>query len=133
MRADTKAVTIEAPAHEVLRFVADGANLPRWAIGFAKSVVPDRDRWLVSTGQGTVPTSIAVDEGAGTVDFHMDMGPAGKAAAFTRVLNNGSGTEFVFTQFQGPGVPDEVFEQLVAAVGHELSVLKSVLEVECPL
>jgi hypothetical protein len=28
---------------------------------------------------------------------------------------------------------DEVFGQLVAAVGHELAALKALLEVECPL
>ena len=133
MRADTQTVAIEAAPSEVLGFVADGANLPRWAIGFAKSVAPNGDAWIVTTSQGEVPITIAVDEPAGTVDFHMDMGPAGEAAAYARVVPNEAGTEFVFTQFQGPGVPDEVFEQLVVAVGHELVALKALLEVECPL
>lgn len=133
MRADTQSVTIQTAPKEVLRFVADGANLPRWAIGFAKSVAPRGDAWLVTTGQGEVPTAIAVVESAGTIDFHLDMGRGGEAVAYTRVLPNGSGTEFLFTQFQEPSVPDEVFEQLVAAVGHELVALKALLEVECPL
>jgi hypothetical protein len=46
---------------------------------------------------------------------------------------NDDGTEFVFTQFQQPGTPDEVFDQLVAALGHELVALKALLEVSCPL
>jgi len=133
MRADTQTVTIKVPRSEVLRFVADGANLPRWAIGFAKAVAREGDAWLVTTAHGKVPTRIAVDEAGGTVDFHMDMGPAGNAAAFTRIVPNGHGSEFVFTQFQGEGVPDDVFDQLVAAVGHELTALKALLEVECPL
>ena len=133
MRADTQTVTIDATPREVLSFVADGANLPRWAIGFAKTVARLGDVWLVTTGNGEVPTTIAVDEPAGTVDFHMEMGPAGEAAAYARVLPNGSGSEFLFTQFQGSGVPDDVFEQLVAAVRHELVALKAILEVECPL
>lgn len=133
MRADTQTVTIQADPRQVLRFVSDGTNLPRWAIGFAKSVAQDGDRWLVTTGQGEVPTTILVDEEVGTVDFHMEMGATGESAAFTRVLPNGPGTEFVFTQFQTDGVPDEVFDQLVAAVGHELTALKALLEVECPL
>ena len=133
MRADTQTVTIKAAPAEVLGFVADGANLPRWAIGFAKAVAPKGDAWVVSTEQGEVATTIAVVGEAGTVDFHMDMGAAGKAAAYARALPNEAGTEFLFTQFQGPGVPDEVFDQLVAAVGHELVALKALLEIECPL
>ena len=133
MRSNTQTITIEAPPSKVLAFVGDGANLPRWAIGFAKAVASDGDGWLVTTGQGQVPTTIVADAQAGTVDFHMDMGSTGKAVAYSRVLPNETGSEFVFTQFQGAGVHDEVFEQLVAAVGHELGALKALMEVECPL
>jgi len=47
MRSDTQGVRIAAAPEEVWAFVADGANLPRWAIGFAKSVRPDRSGWTV--------------------------------------------------------------------------------------
>jgi uncharacterized protein YndB with AHSA1/START domain len=133
MRSDTQSVTIAAAPEQVWTFVADGANLPRWAIGFAKSVRPDRSGWMVSTARGGVPTTIAADEAAGTVDFRMQPVPGVAATAYARVMPNGEGAEFVFTQFHQPGVPDEVFDQLVAAVGHELVALKAVLEVECPL
>jgi uncharacterized protein YndB with AHSA1/START domain len=35
MRADTRTVSIEAPAQRVVTFLEDPANLPRWAVGFA--------------------------------------------------------------------------------------------------
>jgi hypothetical protein len=133
MRTNTQTVTIGTPPKEVLRFVSDGHNLPRWAIGFAKSVRPGESGWIVTTAQGEVPTAIAVDEEAGTVDFHMEPAPGMTASAYTRVVANDEGAEFIFTQMQQPGVPDEVFDQLVAAVGHELVALKALLEVECPL
>jgi polyketide cyclase/dehydrase/lipid transport protein len=133
MRSDTQTVTIGAPPKQVLGFVGDGANLPRWAIGFAKSVRRCEAGWMVATGQGEVPTSIVVDEDAGTVDFRMEPTPGVEATAYARVVPNGEGSELVFTQMQQPGVPDEVFDQLVAAVGHELAALKALLEVECPL
>lgn len=133
MRSDTQTVTIKATPETVLNFIADGANLPRWAIGFAKAATPKGGAWVVTTGQGEVLTTIEVDGAVGTVDFHMDMGDAGKAVAFARVLPNETGSEFLFTQFQGPAVVDDIFEQLVATVGHELTVLKGLLEVECPL
>ena len=37
MRSDTRTVTIGARPDDVLVFVGDGANLPRWAIGFARA------------------------------------------------------------------------------------------------
>ena len=57
---------------------------------------------------------------------------AAPMTAWARVVPNGEGAEFVFTQMQQAGTPDDVFAQLVAAVGHELTVLKAVLEVACP-
>jgi uncharacterized protein YndB with AHSA1/START domain len=133
MRSDTQTITIAAPPEEVLAFVGDGDNLPRWAIGFAKSVRPAKPGWIVTTGQGEVPTAIAVDEATGTVDFRMQPAPGVEATAYARVVPNGDGAEFTFTQMQQPGVPDQMFDQLVAAVGHELAALKALLEVECPL
>jgi Polyketide cyclase / dehydrase and lipid transport len=133
MRSDTQTVTIAAKPEAVLAFVADGENLPRWAIGFAKSVRPFEAGWIVTTGQGEVPTRIDVNETAGTVDFHLEPLPGAEATAYARVVAHGDGAEFVFTQMQQPGQPDEVFDQLVAAVGHELVALKALLEVECPL
>lgn len=134
MRSDTQGVTIAATPEQVLRFVADGANLPRWAIGFARSASPDGAGWIVSTAQGhKVPVTIAADERTGTVDFRMEPAPGQAATAYARIMPNAEGAEFVFTQFQQPGVPDEVFGQLVAALGHELTTLKALLEVGCPL
>src|SRR5262245_24574488 len=113
MRSDTQSVTINAHPKEVVAFVGDGENLPRWAIGFAKAVRRDEKRWTVTTAQGEVPTTIEVDEAHGTVDFHMEPTPEVKAAAYARVVPNGEGSEFIFTQFQQPGVQDAVFDQLV--------------------
>jgi hypothetical protein len=133
MRCDTQTVTIGAAPKDVLGFVGDGQNLPRWAIGFAKSVQPDSGDWVVTTGQGEVPLSIAVDKVTGTVDFRIEAVPGQVATAYARVVPNGEGSEFIFTQMQQPGVPDEMFDGLVAAVGHELTALKAIMEVRCPL
>jgi hypothetical protein len=133
VRSDTQTITIAVRPDRVLALVGDGANLPRWAIGFAKSVRPYGSGWLVATDQGEVPTTITVDDTAGTIDFRMRAAPDTDATAYSRVVPNGEGSEFIFTQLQQPGVTDELFAQLVAAVGHELVALKAQLEVECPL
>ena len=133
MRSDTQSVTIAARPEDVLAFVGDGENLPRWAIGFAKSVRRCESGWIVISGQGEIPTWIVVHEMSGTVDFRMEPAPGVKVTAYARVVPNGDGAEFSFTQMQQPGVPDEVFDQLVTAVGHELVALRALLEVACPV
>jgi hypothetical protein len=133
VRSDTQSITINARPGDVLAFVGDGANLPRWAIGFAKSVRPGPAGWIVTTGQGEVPISITVDEVTGTVDFRMEPTAGVETTAYARVVPNAGGSEFLFTQMQEPDMPDELFEQLIATVGHELVALKALVEVRCPL
>jgi hypothetical protein len=53
--------------------------------------------------------------------------------AASRAIPNGDGVEYVFTQFQAPEMPDEIFVKSVQALTHELTVLKALLEIQCPL
>jgi hypothetical protein len=133
MRSDTQAITIGSTPEGVLGFIADPENLPRWAIGFAKAARRDGSNWIVETGQGPVPVRIEADTRTGVVDFHMRIQPDAEVTAFSRVTPNGAGTEYVFTQVQAPDMPGEVFEAQVRALGHELTALKAILEVDCPL
>ena len=133
MRAATKSVSIDAPASKVLGFLKEPENLPRWAVGFAKSVRRGATGWYVKTNDGEIGVAIDADERTGIVDFHMQPAPGVKVVANSRVIPRGKGTEYVFTQFQAPGMPDEAFAQSVKALEHEFTVLKAVLEVECPL
>jgi Polyketide cyclase / dehydrase and lipid transport len=137
MRSNTQTVSIDSPADRAFAFVADPSNLPRWAIGFAKDVNQVKQGgdlgYVVTTGQGEVPLRVATDARLGVVDFHMTVADGADAVARSRVLPRGDGAEYVFTQFQAPGMADAVFEGQVAALGHELVALKALLEVECPL
>jgi hypothetical protein len=132
MRADTKTISIDADPGKVFRFLVDPAHLPRWALGFAKAVRRDGDRWVVTTGTGDVALRVSADPASGVVDFVMTPAPGVEVAAASRVLPRGEGAEYVFTQVQPPGMPDEVFARSAAAVAHELTVLKALLELDCP-
>lgn len=133
MKADTKSISIEADPARVVRFLADPQNLPRWAVGFAKSVRAEDGRWFVKMAAGEVGLRIACEKAQGTVDFWVSPVPGVEALAASRVIPRGEGSEYVFTQFQAPGVPDDAFRQSVKALEHELTVLKALLEIECPL
>jgi hypothetical protein len=134
LRSDTQAVSIDGPAEEVFDFVADPENLPKWAVGFCHAIRRDGDRWLARTAQGEVGIRYVTDRRLGVVDFYLSPAPGVEAAAFSRVLPSGSGAEYVFTQFQSPGVADEVFAGQVASLAEELRVLQALVRARatCP-
>ncbi len=133
MRADTQTVSIDAAPARVHDFLCHVPNLPKWAVGFAKSVRPEGDCWRVETGGGDMGLRLVSDAEQGTVDFRLSPAPGIEALAASRVIPRGAGTEYVFTQFQAPGMSEEAFAQSVSTLRHELVVLKALLEVECPL
>jgi uncharacterized protein YndB with AHSA1/START domain len=133
MRSDTQSVTVAAPAEDVFALMADPQALPRWAVGFAQAIRADGEAWVVTTGQGAeVKVRYRTDPGRGTIDLEMEPAPGVVKTAYARVIPNGEGADVVFTQQQAPGMPDDVFDANVAALGHELTVLKALVEVACP-
>ena len=133
MRADTKTIAIHSSRDKVVQFLRDPRNLPRWAIGFAKAVRQDGEQWRVETGGGEMGIRVAAEPSLGVVDFYMSPAPGVEGLAASRVIPSAGGVEYVFTQFQPPTMPDDVFDQSVRALAHELTVLKALLEIECPL
>lgn len=134
MRSDTRCVTIEAHAVQVFQFLADPENLPRWAVGFCRSIRRDGGRWIAQTAQGDVGIRYVTDPTLGVIDFCISQAPGAEVVAHSRVVPNGDGAEYVFTQFQAPGMPDDVFEANVAALKEELIVLKALMRARavCP-
>ena len=141
MRADTQAVTVDAPATTLYDFVADPENLPKWAVGFAHAIRrddgtdgTDGDVWHVRTGQGEVGVRFVTDARLGTVDFHMTPAPGVEVVAYSRVVPSPEGAVYVFTQLQAPGMPDAVFDAQVRALREELAVLQAVVRARhaCP-
>src|SRR5436309_2457887 len=82
---------------------------------------PDPDDGRAARGYRT-------DEALGVIDFHLSPAPGVEALAASRVLPNGDGAAYVFTQFQTPGMPDDVFTGQVHALREELVILKALLE-----
>lgn len=135
MRSDTQTTTIPASYDEAFAFLADPQNLPRWAVGFARGIRREGESWIVQTNQGDVPVRFVTDAQRGTIDFHMAVAPDVEAAAYSRVIPNAAGAEYVFTQFQSPGIPDEVFAALRAALSEELAILPLLFRAHaaCPI
>jgi hypothetical protein len=130
MRSDTKAITIPASFETAFAFLTDPANLPRWAVGFARAIRREGETWLVTTAQGEFPIHYEVDAGHGVIDYHLMPAPGVEAVAYSRLVPNGEGVEYVFTQFQAPGMPDAVFAGQVTALAEELAILPAILRAQ---
>lgn len=133
MRAHTSTVSIHATPEAAVNFLQDPENLPRWAVGFAKAVHKHGDGWIVVTGSGEMAVRVSAEPALGVVDFFLSPAPGVEGCAASRVIPSTSGVEYVFTQFQAPDMPDEIFDKNIKALEHELKVLKALLEIECPL
>jgi hypothetical protein len=129
-RSDTQTARFAAPPDQAFDFIADPENLPRWAVGFCQSIRRDTasdDRWVVTTAHGEVALRYVVDRARGIIDFHLSPAPGVETVAYSRVVPNGGGTEYIFTQVQTPGMPDEQFDAQVEALREELVVLQALL------
>jgi hypothetical protein len=111
MRNATVTTVLDAPQREVFAYMADIRNLPDWATEFARELRRDGDDYKVVNGLGEFFFSIDADPSSGVVDMYA--GPAKDAMAVfpaRTVSLPGGRTAFSFTMFQGPDVPDELFD-----------------------
>lgn len=131
---DVQCVRVNAHPEGVFELMADPVNLPRWAVGFAKSVETAEDgAVIVVTGSGDrIPVQVRSDAGSGVIDFVMNPAAGVAATAWARVVPAGDAAMVTFAQAQPDEMADEMFAAQIAAVTHELAVLKAVAEVSCP-
>jgi polyketide cyclase/dehydrase/lipid transport protein len=124
--AHTRSISIAAPPTQVLDFLADPYNLPRWAPGFARSVKEQDGQLLVDTGEGERPILMSVSPEQGTVDLVSAAEP--RVGAFSRLLPNGDGCEYLFTLFFAPDVDETAVEAQMAVVDDELETVRALCE-----
>lgn len=133
-RTKTQTVSIASPPDKVFAFVADPEKLPVWAIGFCKEIREEGGRWIVTTPSGEeIPMRSVAHPDLQILDSAWELGPSVEGRAFTRVVPNGDGADYVFTMVQADGMPDELFDTQAAELARELTVLKAHLETACPL
>jgi hypothetical protein len=122
MRTATVTTVLDAPQAAVFDYLADPENLPRWATEFARELRRDADGYTVVNGLGEFRFEIRADRGTGVVD--MFAGPdRDRMAVFpTRAVALPDGrTAYTFTMFQGPEMPDDLFEAQHASLLREFA------------
>ena len=127
-RAHTHAISIAAPVEIVFDLVSDPTRLPRWAPAFARTVRQDGDAWIVDSGERQARIRIRASREHGTVDFLLVCASAVEVGAFSRVVPNRCGTEFVFTQFFADGTSERDLEDKRAVIAMELQIVRALCE-----
>jgi hypothetical protein len=124
-RCETRSISIAAPPEDVLAVVGDARRLPEWAPNFARAVRPDGDAWIIDTGAGDLRVDLRVVPELGTADILRGDPPRG---AFSRVLPNGDGSEYLFTQLFADGMSAADVERQLAVVEGELETVRELCE-----
>ena len=118
---------LRSPA-DVYAFVANGANLPRWASGLGHTAVASADEWLLDGPLGRVRVRFAALNELGVLDHDVVL-PTGQTVHNPlRVVPNCKGSELTFALFRLPGVSPEKFVEDTQWVERDLTRLKTLLE-----
>lgn len=122
----TRSISIAAPPQTVFDLVADPSTLPQWAPGFARAIRPDGDQWIVENDQGEARILVRTSREHGTVDILSADEPS--QGAYSRVLPNGTGSEYQFTLQFPQDAPEDAIALQMATVEAELEAVRSLCE-----
>ena len=125
MTSKTVTAVFPAPKERVFSYLADIDNLPRWATEFARELKLVDGKHKVVNGLGEFFFRIEAEPATGVID--MLAGPREDELALfpTRVLPLGAGASaYTFTMFQGPRMPDDLFESQYRSLLREFENLK---------
>ena len=128
MRSRTVTTVLDVPREPVFAFLSQLENVPRWATEFARELRREGDDYKVRNGLGEFYFTIRADRATGVID--MLSGPTKEALALFPTCAVGlpdGRTAFTFTMFQGPDMPDELFEAQHASLQRELAGLERLL------
>jgi hypothetical protein len=128
MRSRTLTAVLDADQTTVFEYLSDIERLPEWATEFARELRRDGDDYKVVNGLGEFYFAIEADPDSGVID--MFAGPTKQQLAVfpTRAVPLPDGrTAYSFTMFQGPDMPDELFEAQHASLQREFANIERAL------
>jgi len=127
-QAHNISISIERDPAAVYDFASRPENFPRWASGLATSIEAEGDHWVAATPEGPVQVRFTPRNEYGILDHHVTMPGGVDVYVPMRVVENGAGSEVIFTLFRTPGMSDEVLARDAAWVEKDLEALKQMLE-----
>ena len=128
MKSKTLTVYINSNPQEVYEFVSNLQNMSKWAKTFCRSIKKSNGEWLIETPQGPMGIRIAPKNDSGILDHTVIPAPGVEVFVPMRVVQNGRGSEVVFTLFQQSGMTDQDFAKDQGMVEQDLATLKQIME-----
>jgi hypothetical protein len=128
MRSRTVTAVLRADQQTVFDYLSDIERLPEWANEFARELRREGDDYKVINGLGEFYFAIEADPETGVID--MFAGPSKHELAIfpTRAVPLPDGrTAYSFTMFQGPDMPDELFEAQHESLQREFANIERAL------
>jgi hypothetical protein len=122
MRSETVTAVLSAPQKAVFEYLSDIEKLPEWATEFARELKKEGEDYKVLNGLGEFYFQIRAEPDTGVID--MFAGPSKDQMAIfpARAVQLPDGrTAFSFTMFQGPGMPDELFDSQHESLKREFA------------
>ncbi len=127
-RSETLSVTLETSFDRAWELLSNPENLHLWTVDFALERPQKVGKFYkVQTPRGPLDLFIHCDRTTGVIDFHY--GREGRfGCSPSRLLADGDGVIYIFTQFEPEGAPPGLFERLVNNVRQEFRILRDRLE-----
>lgn len=130
LKSSTLSISINRDPKIVYEFVCNPENLPIWASMAFRSIKRVNGDWIVETPQGPAKISIAEKNRFGVLDHFVKTSAGKEIFVPMRVVQNGEGSEVIFTLFQTADMSDEMFVQDFKMVEQDLNHLKSIMEIK---
>jgi hypothetical protein len=127
-QSHTVAVFIASSPSAIAAFVSNPLNLAVWAGAFCKSVRRNGPDWLVETPQGEAKIRFVPPNSYGILDHYVTLPSGHDVYAPMRVIENGNGSEVLFTVLRLADMSDRQLEEDAAMVKRDLLALKSLME-----
>lgn len=121
-------ISIENSKEKVYQFASNPENFPKW-LAFVQSVSKKSDRiWIAESDLGKIEIELSPENEFGILDHTVKLPDGTKVYNPLRVIENGKGSEIIFTLFKMPNKTDEEVNADSAFVKADLKTLKSILE-----
>lgn len=126
-------VSIERPLDDVIAFLSNLENLPKWASGLGDRFDVQPDGALrITMPEGDMTLTFVGPMAYGIFDHHVTTTDGKVFVNPMRAMTNGTGTEVVFTVYRQPDATDAHFTRDCDWVAKDLTTLKTLLEQSSP-
>lgn len=121
-------ISIDNSKERVYQFASNPENFPKW-LAFVKSVSKKSNTlWNAESDLGNIEIELTPVNEFGIIDHKVKLPDGTQVYNPLRVIENGKGSEVIFTLYKMPDKTEEEFNADANLVKADLKVLKDILE-----